>query len=212
MQTKKHGLRRELKLRDLVMIQVILIVSLTWPAYAAEQGANQLLLWLLAIVLCYVPLAAVVMKLSREIPLEGGAYQWVKAGITPFAGFMAGWSVTIAVVALYAALGSTMANSAAYVAGPHGAWMAASNPLALGITAVVCLLDQCPRPTFGEMVQWRRIDTTAGHFRGDVLFARTCPAGRKSGGLASLLFRIAGRLDCDSKRFYKNDVGGAECI
>lgn len=52
MQTKKHGLRRELKLRDLVMIQVILIVSLTWPAYAAEQGANQLLLWLLAIVLC----------------------------------------------------------------------------------------------------------------------------------------------------------------
>jgi hypothetical protein len=140
MQTKKHGLRRELKLRDLVMIQVILIVSLTWPAYAAEQGANQLLLWLLAIVLFYVPLAAVVMKLSREIPLEGGAYQWVKAGITPFAGFMAGWSVTIAVVALYAALGSTMANSAAYVAGPHGAWMAASNPLALGLTAVVCLL------------------------------------------------------------------------
>ncbi len=137
---RNHGLRRELKLRDLVMIQVILIVSLTWPAYAAQQGSNQLLLWLLAIGLFYMPLAAVVMKLSREIPLEGGAYQWVKAGLTPWAGFMAGWSVTIAVVALYAALGSTLADAAADVAGPHGEWMAASNPFALGLTAAVCLL------------------------------------------------------------------------
>ncbi len=140
MQPKNHGLTRELTLRDLVMIQVILIVSLTWPAYAAKQGASQLTLWILAILLFYMPLAAVVMKLSREIPIEGGAYQWVKEGITPFAGFMAGWSVTIAVVALYAALGSTIANGFAYVAGPQGAWMAASNPLALGLTAAVCLL------------------------------------------------------------------------
>ena len=99
MHTNVHNLLKRLKLRDLVLIQVILIVSVTWPAYAAQQGANQLVLWMLAIALFYLPLASVVMKLSREIPLEGGAYQWVKAGISPFAGFMAGWSVTVAVVA-----------------------------------------------------------------------------------------------------------------
>ena len=140
MDTNVRHLLKRLKLRDLVLIQVILIVSVTWPAYAAQQGANQLVLWMLAIGLFYLPLASVVMKLSREIPLEGGAYQWVKAGISPFAGFMAGWSVTVAVVALYAALGPAMADAAAYVVGPRGAWMAANHTFALGITAAVCVL------------------------------------------------------------------------
>src|SRR5580658_1131907 len=95
MDTGKHGLKRELKLWDLVPMQVILIVSLTWTGFAAKQGASQIVLWLLAIVLFYLPLAAVVMKLSRAMPVEGGAYQWVKEGISPFAGYMSGWSLTV---------------------------------------------------------------------------------------------------------------------
>jgi amino acid transporter len=149
-----HGLKRELRLRDLVLIQVLLIVSMTWPGYAARQGGTQLVLWMLAIMLFYIPLAAVVMQLSRAIPVEGGAYQWVKRGLSPFAGYMAGWSVTVAVVALYAALGPTLANGIAYVAGPSGVWMNDSKPLALGLTAAICVMAYAINARGLHLVKW----------------------------------------------------------
>ena len=43
----------------------------------------------------FLPLAAVVVFLSRAIPLEGGMYQWLKEGFSPFAGYMAGWNYSI---------------------------------------------------------------------------------------------------------------------
>ncbi len=140
METGKHGLKRELKLWDLAPMQVVLIVSLTWTGFAAKQGSSQIVLWVLAIVLFYLPLAAVVMKLSRAMPVEGGVYQWVRAGISPFAGFMAGWSLSILAVTMNAAIGSTLANGIAYTSGPGGAWMATSKPFALALTAIVCVI------------------------------------------------------------------------
>lgn len=124
MQTATHGLRSELKLRDLVLMQVLLVVGLNLMGYASKQGPSQLVLWLLAISLFYLPLAAVVMKLSRAIPVEGGVYQWVKEGISPFAGYMAAWSLTVWVVAYFASFGSQLANGIAYAFGSSAAWMA----------------------------------------------------------------------------------------
>src|ERR1035438_545076 len=140
MPTAGHGLRPELKLRDLVFIQVLLVVGLNWTGFAAKQGSTQVSLWLLAIVLFYVPLAAVVMKLSRAMPVEGGAYQWVKEGISPFAGYMAGWCLTVFIVSFYASAGSVFANGIAYAVGPAGSWMTASKPFALALTALACLI------------------------------------------------------------------------
>jgi amino acid transporter len=140
-----HGLKRELRLRDLVLMQVVLIVSLTWTGFAAKQGPTQITLWLFAIVLFYIPLALVVMKLSRAMPVEGGVYQWVREGISPFAGYMAGWSLTVFSVSFFASLGSTLANGIAYAAGANGAgsaygWMNTSKPFALGLTILGCLI------------------------------------------------------------------------
>jgi len=139
METGRHGLKRELKLWDLVPMQVILIVWLGWTGFAAKQGPSQIVLWLLAIVLFYVPLAAVVMKLSRAMPVEGGAYQWVRAGISPFAGYMSGWSLTVYAVTSFASIGPTLANGIAYTSGPGGAWMAASKPFTITIAVLCCL-------------------------------------------------------------------------
>ncbi len=140
MENPNHGLKRELKLRDLVLMQVVLIFSLVWIGFAAKQGSTQLALWLIAIVLFYVPLAAVVMRLSRAMPVEGGSYQWVKQGLSPFAGYMAGWSLTVYAISAFAPTGSMLANGFAWVAGPRGAWMAASKPFALILTLGFCLL------------------------------------------------------------------------
>src|SRR5580698_995655 len=111
-----HGLKRELKLWDLVPMQVVVIVFF------------------------YLPLAAVVIKLSRSMPVEGAVYQWVKEGISPFAGYMAAWNFSIYGVATFAAVGSLLANNTAYAAGKNGSWMLSSRPLALGITVLCCLI------------------------------------------------------------------------
>jgi amino acid transporter len=140
METGEHGLRRELKLWDLVAIQVVLIVWLGWTGFAAKQGSSQMALWLMAIVLFYLPLAAVVMKLSRALPVEGGVYQWVKVGVSPFAGYMAGWNLTIFAISAFAVVGSLLANGIAHAAGSWGTALSASKPFALFLTTVACLI------------------------------------------------------------------------
>jgi amino acid transporter len=140
MTTRDHGLRRELKLRDLVFMQILLVVGLEFSGYAAKQGPSQGILWLLAIGLFYIPLSSVVMKLSRAIPVEGGVYQWVKTGISPFAGYMAAWGLTVWAIAYFASVGSQLATGMGYAAGQDNAWMATSKAFALSITVLVCLL------------------------------------------------------------------------
>jgi amino acid transporter len=140
MEIGQHGLRRELKLWDLVPMQVVLIVWLGWTGFAAKQGASQVALWLLAIVLFYLPLAAVVMKLSRALPVEGGVYQWVKIGISPFAGYMAAWNLSIYAVSAFAVIGSILANGFAHAAGSWGPALSTSKPFAVVLTTFACLI------------------------------------------------------------------------
>jgi amino acid transporter len=73
-------------------MQILVIVNLNLSGYAVKQGRSQVVLRLLAMALFYLPQAAIVIWLSRVIPLEGGVYQWVKQGVSPFAGYMAGWT------------------------------------------------------------------------------------------------------------------------
>jgi glutamate:GABA antiporter len=140
MQPTNHGLKRELKLRDLVLMQMLVVLGPNLAGYAAKQGRSQVVLWLLAIALFYLPQAAIVIKLSRVIPVEGGVYQWVKRGISPFAGFMAGWTFFLYIVCWYAATGSQVASGIAYVGGSSGAWMGTSKVFALALTVLLCLL------------------------------------------------------------------------
>jgi len=140
MQPTDHGLKRELKLRDLVLMQILVIVGLNLSGFAAKQGRSHVVLWLLAIALFYLPQAGVVIKPSRAIPIEGGVYQWVKQGISPFAGYMAGWTFSLYIICWNASFGSQVASGIAYVGGSSGAWMGTSKVFALSLTLVLCLL------------------------------------------------------------------------
>ena len=138
-QRNEHGLRRELGLTDLVLMQVLLIVGLSWIGNAGVQGSTHVLLWIAGIAFFYLPLAVVVIRLSRAIPVEGGAYQWIKAGISPFAGYMAAWNTSFYPIFIFGTMGPTLVNSLAYMAGPGSDWMMKSTPLILA-TAIVTLL------------------------------------------------------------------------
>src|SRR5206468_8996755 len=68
------ALKKPLGLRDLVLTQILFVVGSSWVGAAAKLGQAHLFFWLLAILLFYVPQAAVVIYLSRVMPLEGGIY------------------------------------------------------------------------------------------------------------------------------------------
>jgi amino acid transporter len=69
-------LPRQLNLRDLVLAQVLTVVGSAWVGIAAGLGHAQTVVWLLAFGTFYLPMAAAVYYLNREMPLEGGLYVW----------------------------------------------------------------------------------------------------------------------------------------
>src|SRR5207237_45365 len=89
------SLKKELGVRDLALTQILFIVGLTWIGVAGKLGDSHVIFWLLAIVLFYLPSAAVVMYLNRLMPLEGGLYQWAKLGFNQTVGFLLAWNLTV---------------------------------------------------------------------------------------------------------------------
>jgi amino acid transporter len=117
------ALKKPLGLRDLVVMQVIFVVGSSWVGAAAKLGQSHLFFWLLAIVLFYIPQAAVVIYLNRTMPLEGGLYQWAKLGFNEFAGFMVAWNLWLLSVTVIALGGMFLTTNVSYAIGENAAWM-----------------------------------------------------------------------------------------
>jgi amino acid transporter len=85
-------LTRTLKLKDLILFNIIAMVGLRWIALSSsEAGWAALLLWGLAIIAFFVPHALAVSELNRLNPVTGGLYVWTKDALGDFNGFMSGW-------------------------------------------------------------------------------------------------------------------------
>jgi amino acid transporter len=83
---------RVMGFRDLVLFYVVTGVSLRWIAAAASIGSSSLIIWVLAWLFFYVPLALSVIELSSRYPAEGGLYVWTKQAFGEGAGFVAAWT------------------------------------------------------------------------------------------------------------------------
>jgi len=131
------SLHKELGLRDLVLQQIVYVVGTVWVGAAAKLGASQVVFWLAAILLFYLPQAAVVIHLSRRMPLEGGLYQWAKLGFGDLTGFMTAWNLWMYAVVLIGAIGLLVGTNLSYVVGPRGAWMASSKLFVVGLDVLL---------------------------------------------------------------------------
>jgi len=114
-EARSAGLRKELGLTDLVLMQIMYVVGASWVGVAAKLGTSHTVFWLLAIAFYYLPQAAVVIFLSRLMPLEGGLYQWTTIALGRFAGFMVAWNLWAYAIVIAAGFGVTIATNAAYV-------------------------------------------------------------------------------------------------
>jgi amino acid transporter len=120
------SLKKELGVRDLVLTQILFIVGLAWIGVAGKLGPSHVVLWVLAIVLFYLPSAAVVIYLNRLMPLEGGLYQWAKLGFNETVGFMLAWNLWLYVIVNTSEIGLQCATYLAYAIGPSAAWLTTS--------------------------------------------------------------------------------------
>src|SRR5436309_15933692 len=114
---KSVVLNKPLGLGGLVLTQIVFVVGSSWVGTAAKLGTSHLFFWLLAILLFYIPHAAVVIYLSRLMPLVGGFYQWAKLGFNEFAGFMVAWNLWLLSITVIALGGMLITRNLSYAIG-----------------------------------------------------------------------------------------------
>src|SRR5689334_13425004 len=104
-ETQSASFKKVLGVRDLVLQQIMFVVGTIWVGTAAKLGHQQLIFWLASIVFFYLPVAAVVIYLTRQMPFEGGLYQWSKLALGEPTGFMVAWNLWMFGVILISIVG-----------------------------------------------------------------------------------------------------------
>jgi amino acid transporter len=130
-------LKKELRLGDLVLSQILYITGLQWIGTAGKLGSTHLMYWIPALLLFYIPSGLVVVHLNREMPLEGGLYQWAKLRFGDLAGFLVAMNLWATVVLILASNVSQLTDNLAYAAGPSGAWIAENKSVTLAVGALL---------------------------------------------------------------------------
>jgi amino acid transporter len=119
-EARSAAFRRELGLATLALTQIMYVVGSGWVGTAAKLGPSHVIFWSAAILLYYLPQAAVVIYLNRLMPLEGGLYQWATEGLGKFLGFLTAWNLWAYSIAVMAVFGVIIATNLAYLLTPMG--------------------------------------------------------------------------------------------
>jgi glutamate:GABA antiporter len=136
-----HQLKRQLRLRDLVLAQVLTVVGSAWVGIAAGVGHAQFVVWLLAFAFFYAPMAVAVYYLNRAMPLEGGLYEWARRAFGDTIGFMTAWNIWAYALSSIATILFQIPSEMAYMLGPAAYWLPENHIFVYTLlTAIVLLL------------------------------------------------------------------------
>jgi amino acid transporter len=116
-------LPRVLTLRDLVLFNIVAILSLRWTATAAAAGPSSLTLWVLAGLFFFIPQGLAVSDLSARFPQEGGIYFWTKRTFGEGHAFLCGWCYWVNNILYYPNLLMSTAVIGTYAIGRGGTGM-----------------------------------------------------------------------------------------
>jgi glutamate:GABA antiporter len=110
-------LPRVLNLRDLVLFNIVAVLSLRWTATAAAAGPSSLTMWIVAALCFFIPQGLAVTHLAARYPQEGGIYFWTKRAFGEGHGFLCGWCYWVNNILYYPNLLMSTAVIATYVIG-----------------------------------------------------------------------------------------------
>jgi glutamate:GABA antiporter len=137
--TPEASLHRRLRLRDLVLTQILCVVGSAWVGVAAGLGRAQALTWIAAMAIFYLPMAVSVIYLNRQMPLEGGLYVWAHTAFGDVGGFMTAWNLWFYGIAVTAAILYAIPTELSYLIGPSAAWLPENHLASFAITAVLTI-------------------------------------------------------------------------
>jgi amino acid transporter len=133
----EHRLLRQLGVWDLVLAQVLCVVGSSWVGVAAGLGRAQTLMWIAAMAVFYLPMAAAVIWLNKAMPLEGGLYVWAHRAFGDLGGFLTAWNLWVYGIAVTATILYTTPTELAYLIGPSARWLPENPWAAFGIVALI---------------------------------------------------------------------------
>jgi len=119
-ETAQPSLPRTLGLGDMVLFNVVAVLSLRWFATAAAAGPSSITLWILAALFFFIPQGLAVSDLSARYPDEGGIYAWTKRTFGEGHGFLCGWCYWVNNILYYPNLLMSTAVVGTYVIGRGG--------------------------------------------------------------------------------------------
>src|SRR5947208_83638 len=138
--TAHPALPRALDLRDMVLFNLVAVVSLRWFATAAAAGPSSITLWVLAALLFFVPQGLAVSDLAARYPDEGGIYSWTKRAFGEGHGFLCGWCYWVNNILYYPNLLMSTAVVGTFVIGRGGSALEGSWLYVLPATLVALWL------------------------------------------------------------------------
>ena len=125
-QARGAELRKDLGLTDLVLAQILMVIVPEFFGAAVKAGSAQFAMWMLAILLFFVPQVLVVNHLNRSMPLEGGLYEWTRLAFNDLIGFVVACNLWLTFVLQVAQIALVTTTYLAYAAGPKAAWIASN--------------------------------------------------------------------------------------
>jgi amino acid transporter len=137
---EEHQLQRQLRLRDLVLAQVLTVVGSSWVGLAAGLGRAQTVAWLLALAGFYLPMAVAVFYLNRAMPLEGGLYVWARRAFGDALGFMTAWNIWLYALSSIATILFQIPSEFSYMVGPSAAHLPENHTFVYSLLAVLVAL------------------------------------------------------------------------
>jgi len=147
-------LHRPLRLRDLVLTQILCVVGSAWVGVAAGLGRAHAVMWILAMALFYLPMGASVVCLNRAMPLEGGLYVWARTAFGDRWGFMTAWNIWVYGLAVTATILYAIPTEISYLIGPAAAWLPEHHLASFAIVALVVLLITAAAMRGLELGKW----------------------------------------------------------
>src|SRR5215470_10336236 len=136
---------RALKLRDLVLFNLVAVLGLRHLGTTAKFGPGSLLMWSIAAVFFFIPQGLAVIELSSRFPKEGGIYFWTKRALGEGHGFLCGWCYWVNNVLYYPNLLISAAVIATFMFGKSASglsdnWMYVL-PVTLGTLWIAVLIN-----------------------------------------------------------------------
>lgn len=137
LQPQDKVLRRELGIGDLILAQILIVIVPEFFGTAVKAGSSHVVLWLVAIILFFIPHALVVAHLNRLMPLEGGLYEWARLAFGDRVGFLVAWNMWLNTTAQVSQIALVTTTYISY-AFPQVEWIA-SDRRVLVITSIVLI-------------------------------------------------------------------------